>query len=314
MGALLWKSALRILISACAHYSDASKVKPSRRLPPTSEYSTRGKSDGEKETTLERLRRLRSEVEDLEDDVKREALLKQAEDDEILEGSGAGSSKGKGKKREVSAVVFLQQLQMLRGDLGNLEVGVHQATATRSAVESLESGSEDASIAPVPPKASSSLLSKLGFGSSAASSRTAEAQSPIQGSNVGAPTSQALVMDSQLEKRLAEIERVVGANEADINEVSIACSLSQRVHTYTSPHRAVFSRSNTTASNTDPSRPSPHLTHTTTSPRLYLSTRQSPSFRPRAPARNPTETWRQPTIERCSQWRFNGRRSWYRRG
>ncbi|KAI5481838.1 Dynamitin subunit 2 [Pseudohyphozyma bogoriensis] len=180
----------------------------SRRLPSTSTYSLQPRTRGvtgeddvpEKETTLERLRRLRSEVEELEQDVLREKLEDVAVED-------PSSSTAKGKKKEVSPAVILQQLQMLRGDLSGVEV---QVTGKSVLEGEGEKEGDDAKGLAQKAKASSSLLSKLGLGSIAPSPpsqdiTTATKQKREEGSG-------------DLEKRVASVEKALGANEADVDE------------------------------------------------------------------------------------------------
>ncbi|KAK4701486.1 nuclear migration protein JNM1, partial [Phenoliferia sp. Uapishka_3] len=194
--------------SAAAGLTDASNRKyTSRRLPSTNSYSTASRTglDGsEKETTLERLRRLRSEIEELEQDVQREKAEETASPD------FDAHADPKGKKRAVTPGVILQQLQLLRGDLGGVEAKV---------TGDLEGeGEKDPGVAPPTglaqkAKASSSLLSKLGFASgpqpvedqkSAPLPKVSSANPPLE--------------SGHLEKRISEMERVLGASEADVDE------------------------------------------------------------------------------------------------
>lgn len=196
----------------------AGARRPSRRLPSTSTYSVypnrphEGASTEEKETTLERLRRLRSEVDELEEDVRREKAQKEEEE---LAGSGSASADGKGKKK-VSSTVILQQLHLLRGDLGGLEGKVEGAVLEGEG----EKEDDKATALAQKAKASSSLLSKLGLALGSTPAPVAAATSATS-----AGGSQAKESDGQLEKRLAEIERVVGASDADVDEVRTRCSL-----------------------------------------------------------------------------------------
>ena len=192
----------------------ASTRSVSRRLPSTNTYliypgRLHEASTEETETTLERLRRLRSEVEELEEDVRREKAQKDAQ-----ESAGGGNAEGKGRKNEVSPSVILQQLHLLRGDLGGLEGKLE------GGVLEGEGEKEDDKTTALAQKAkvSSLLLSKLGLGST-----TAPVDVKPSGRSVGGP--QAKESDGQLEKRLAEIERVVGASDADVDEV---CSCLRR--------------------------------------------------------------------------------------
>ena len=168
-----------------------------RRLPSTSTYSYNAPNSTDPsstpETTLERLRRLRSEVQELEDDIKREKALAPPESDE-KEGE---EDKGKGKKREVSATVVLQQLRLLRNDLGALPEGI-----------------EVEGNGPV------SLEQKL-KSSEAFLAREKQAQDSVGVEGDGKLEVIAVGKEDEgvLETRLSQIEKMVGARESDVNGV-----------------------------------------------------------------------------------------------
>lgn len=266
------------------HIDDVpSKRYTSRRLPSTSTYSVASRypapgADGveEKETTLERLRRLRSEVEELEQDVRREKL---EEDDRVVE----PLSDGKGKKKEVSPAVILQQLQLLRGDLGGVE------TIVDGAVLEAEGEKEDRPVRPEglaqKAKESSSLLSKLGLARATVTPEE-DGKPPVLSKKDGS------VSQGQLEKRVADMERFLGASDADVDEVSLrSLKFYLRMLTHDILDNPVSSSSPTYPSNPHPPRPPPHPPHPTATPRLHLAPRQSPRLGPRAPPRIPPQAW-----------------------
>lgn len=197
-----------------------------RRLPSTEEYTLADEKD--KESPLERLRRLRSEVAELEDEVRRTpAPLPPATDSTTGVGEDGESSKGKGKKREVSPAVILQQLQLLRGDLKGIEPrleagenGVLKGEGERKGTDS-ETGQFEGQA-----KASAALLERLRVG------RTQEGDVEVIGSGDNREEGSSAPKGNQgeLESRLAELEKLIGANQADLDEVS---SPSSRLRTRT---------------------------------------------------------------------------------
>ncbi|KAM0750428.1 hypothetical protein T439DRAFT_381115 [Meredithblackwellia eburnea MCA 4105] len=220
--------------SALRGESNFPKRPYSRRLPPTSSYSAAGASsagivDGlDKETSLERLRRLRSEIEELEQEVRKE----QAEENERTgRGDGgaeglSGTTDGKGKRKEVSPAVILQQLHLLRGDLSELKVKIGED------VLEAEGESEGASALAQKVKSAGSLLSKLGLFSAPADgdagrsppvSPTKLPPSPTKAVPLS-PTKKkqgiSTVSQGELEKRVAEMEKALGASEADVDEAN----------------------------------------------------------------------------------------------
>ncbi|GAA5889303.1 hypothetical protein JCM16303_000172 [Sporobolomyces ruberrimus] len=185
-----------------AEYSKRTR----RRLPSTEEYVL--EDEREKESPVERLRRLRSEVAELEDEVRRNPTTMTTEETERGD-SEEGKEKGKGKKREVSPAVILQQLQMLRGDLQGLEPGLENGVLEGTGENEGETRGEFESKA----RTSRGLLDKLG---------TSQAED-------NAPSSSTTTMsdgkvypkgEGELESRLSELEKIIGANEADIDETS----------------------------------------------------------------------------------------------
>ena len=120
------------------------------------------------------------------------------------------STEAKGKRKEVTPAVILQQLQLLRGDLGGVESSVGGV---------LEGEGEKEAGVPPPTgivekvKASSSLLSRLGLTSAPPDAAV---------SSKGAASGKTGPGEGQLEKRVAEMERVLGASEADVDEVGVS--------------------------------------------------------------------------------------------
>ena len=188
-----------------------------RRLPSTEEYVL--EDEREKESPLERLRRLRSEVAELEDEVRRNptpppTITKSEETEETSQ------EKGKGKKREVSPADSIQQLQMLRGDLRGLEPTLETGVLEGTGEKEDEGTGEFESKA----KASLGLLNRLGKG--------LDENSEVNGTNratVSDEEAKPSAGEGELERRLAELEKLIGANEADIDEVS-SFPLSQTEH------------------------------------------------------------------------------------
>lgn len=192
-----------------------------RRLPSTNYYSlsyrhshltrpnsTSAEEAEAKETNLERLRRLRFEVEELEDDVRRDEATVG-----IVDASGMTDEekKGKGKGRQISPAIILQQLQLLRGDLSHLKLSEEVddgLTAT---------GERNGSVLKQQAQASSTLLSSLQTGPSASSSASTSALHQ-KGAQIASKES-GTVETGDLEARLSQMEKVIGASVADVDEV-----------------------------------------------------------------------------------------------
>ncbi|GAA6008251.1 hypothetical protein JCM11491_001944 [Sporobolomyces phaffii] len=177
-----------------------------RRLPPTDEYVL--EDEREKESPLERLRRLRSEVAELEDEVRRSPAPPPSDS---TTGSEDAPEKGKGKKREISAAVILQQLQMLRGDLQGLEPRLETGVLEGTGENETAGQGEFASKA----KATLGLLGKLG------QRQASEDIAAIEGVDSKDPTSTSHKYpgdQGELESRLSELEKLIGATEADIDD------------------------------------------------------------------------------------------------
>jgi len=183
--------------------------RPRRRLPSTEEYVL--EDEREKESPLERLRRLRSEVAELEDEVRRNTSPPSPVPTTTEGTEETETEKSKGKKREVSPAVILQQLQMLRGDLKGLEPkledGVLEGTGEKDSEE--ETGEFESKA-----KASLGLLNKLGQDGTSGSNGIVV--KPTTSDSAGPGTGQ-----GELENRLSQLEKLIGANEADIDEVRL---------------------------------------------------------------------------------------------
>lgn len=127
--------------------------------------------------------------------------------DGTTEGTTGQAAKGKGKV-EITPKVLLQQLQLLRGDLGALKIdGAESDRLEGQGVKEAQSGDAlgqsgiDGSKSPIPPpKPAASIPST---------------PNPATKGLPAAPASEA-----DLEKRLSELERILGASEADLDEVS----------------------------------------------------------------------------------------------
>ncbi|SCZ88395.1 BZ3500_MvSof-1268-A1-R1_Chr2-1g04382 [Microbotryum saponariae] len=208
----------------------SSSSSSSRRLPTTSTYALGAspslkEGNHEPETTLERLRRLRFEITELEEDVRKEQAA-QDEQKPPFEATGdqgqePGESpptdlKGKRKKvqREVSPAVLLQQLQMLRGDLGALQVNEEEigTNVLHGEGQKVEPGSALSEKV----QTSSSLLAKLGAATNGKPPLASTSQSGL--TTVGRVDDQGSTNRGDLERRVAEIEKLVGASEADVDE------------------------------------------------------------------------------------------------
>jgi nuclear migration protein JNM1 len=186
----------------------------SRRLPSTSTYTLHPPGASTSESNLDRLRRLRSEIEELEENVRREQeeTLTTTDVGDVAAGEPGDV---KGKKKEVSPAVILRQLQMLRGDLGATEKKIPGASTLEGEGENDGVGAESRLAEQA--KASSSLLSKLGLGSSRTASIPEKALNPGPATSTKMDTS----TGGRLEKRVADVEKALGASEAEVDEVCL---------------------------------------------------------------------------------------------
>ncbi|GAA5885911.1 hypothetical protein JCM6882_004199 [Rhodosporidiobolus microsporus] len=196
---------------------DNGARRPTRRpLPSAAVYSTgEAVDEREKETPLERLRRLRLEVTELEEEVRRNEAERAAAPAAEEAPAGEGEPAKKGKKREVSPAVILQQLQLLRGDLSGLEPSVEGVLEADGEKEPVAGEGEDGQLVQKA-KASSGLLAKLGLASQASPSPAPGAASAAGDAKPVPSTGEA--KEGELEKRLAELEKIVGASEAEVDE------------------------------------------------------------------------------------------------
>lgn len=226
-----------------------SQYPPGPILPDTDEYSIlpRGYSipgpsrlDGEDnaahETPLMRLRRLRYEMEELEAQIEQEKEKSEAlderrgqegnedgqqgdaekEGDESLtgvNGTSKAKGKGKGKKRvEPSPAQLLVQLQSLRGDLTRLSTnadGLNDLANDPSLKEALKRQDRDARA----------RLDKLKHFSGASVEGVDDGpQAATTKPRVG---SEGERTPGRLDERLSALEKFLGANEADVDEVRV---------------------------------------------------------------------------------------------
>lgn len=171
----------------------------------------------EKETPLERLRRLRLELTELEEEVRRtDAQAPEQNAPSSTEGV-SGEAKTK-QKREVSPAVILQQLQLLRGDLQGLSP---QVEGILEADGELASGSEGAEReGPLSQKAKSTagLLARLGAPD--ASTGAQASMERVEGPPASSGEKGHFASSSgDVEKRVSALETLLGATEADVDEV-----------------------------------------------------------------------------------------------
>ncbi|KAM0791538.1 hypothetical protein ACM66B_005987 [Microbotryomycetes sp. NB124-2] len=190
---------------------DPAAHRMTRRLPSSSEYvlqprSAQAGTEPGSETPLERLRRLRTEIAELEEDVQREK--QQKEEADALEAVDAKEKPAKARKKgEVTPAVLLQQLQLLKGDI--------------QAIEQVQESSKLASTPATP-----AVPAKPRSASMSSSVRGGSLKSPSVSDNKVLPTVPSRSNDlagrgaASLEERLAQIERLLGTQEADVDEVS----------------------------------------------------------------------------------------------
>ena len=231
---------------------DASSRPPLRRPLPSATVYTAGEDPDErdKETPLERLRRLRLEVTELEEEVRRTELDPQAAaarhvsletaDDE---GKDSTASKTKQKKREVSPAVLLQQVQLLRNDLQGISPkveGVLEADGELAFSPDAAATSGGGRLAQKA-SATSHLLKKLESAAEEDMPGTA-ADQPLDVGGAGAARLEVSPADKNdgvdLEKRVSAMEAILGANEADVDEVRLLWSRVHSVHVILTPYPA----------------------------------------------------------------------------
>lgn len=200
-----------------------SRATASRRLPATDVHTIRASShrhranlpaslasDGDKETNLERLRRLRLEIQELEEDVENERDTTQTVSAQMPTGGDVSiGEKWKGKGRQVSPAIILQQLQLLRGDLAQVRVNEAEHTSSGSGEKSDSLGKLLERQAQV----SSSLLSTLSTNNGGL--KPIETNTTASSSN----TSTRQMTDGELESRITELEKIIGSSQANVDEV-----------------------------------------------------------------------------------------------
>ncbi|GAA5896187.1 hypothetical protein JCM8208_007553 [Rhodotorula glutinis] len=226
---------------------DAAARRPSRRvLPPAREYVAHAPSSptGD-ETPLERLRRLRREVAELEEDVERErdegragagsgegaagaGVGAGAEGSRVAD-AGAGAAAGAGtaehkdgpaKKdpRAISPAVLLQQLHLLRGDLAGVAGVLEAPQATSTSGEGAQGGAGGLSARA---SESAGLLARLGAPQETRAAPAGEERGAVVGEGDKAATGgRGDVGEGALERRVAELELALGASGADVSESS----------------------------------------------------------------------------------------------
>lgn len=176
-------------------------------------------------------------------------------------GKDSTAIKTKQKKRQVSPAVLLQQVQLLRNDLQGISPkveGVLEADGELlAAAASPTGGGRLAQKA----SATSHLLKKLESAAEDDMPGTA-ADQPLDVGRTGGAAKAASPgddkSDADLEKRVSAMEAILGANEADVDEVSLSCS------DVTTPANAIF----------DPRARRPHSQiHAVPTPLLQTTTR-----------------------------------------
>lgn len=188
-----------------------------------------GDSSYEPETPTERLRRLRFETEELEAQLEQERVAKKAADGHESDGDegeeaeyeendipiqdDADKTRPQRRRRkkarvnengELTSAVLLAQLKRLRGDLGNMNV----------ASEDIAGETEGAKSALTEAK-TRDLLQKLG-------TIRKDGTSPEIPQSLPAPRADGIEeSSSRVDERLQVLEKYVGANEAEVDEVRL---------------------------------------------------------------------------------------------
>ncbi|KAK4047974.1 hypothetical protein OIO90_006012 [Microbotryomycetes sp. JL221] len=202
--------------TASSNVRDAAAHRMTRRIPSATEYVLQPRARAGDETTstgetpLERLRRLRTEIAELEEDVQREQAQKEEDQRDQAEAaqnaSGSGDQKLKRMPGEVTPAVILQQLQLLKGDIRSIE-------SSNASVHKSEPNAANSGDPALPDKPrSSSISSAQGLKSPSTSDVKALPSVP--------PVPRTTLGDNQLEQRLAAIEKLLGTQEADVDDVS----------------------------------------------------------------------------------------------
>lgn len=177
----------------------------------------------EKETPLERLRRLRLELTELEEEVRRtDAQAPEQNASSSTEGvSGGAQTAGEAKtkqKREVSPAVILQQLQLLRGDLQGLSPQVEGVLEGDGELASGAEGAEPEGPLSQKAKSTAGLLARLGAPD--ASTGAQASMERVEGPPASSGEKGHFASSSgDVEKRVSALETLLGATEADVDEV-----------------------------------------------------------------------------------------------
>ncbi|BGP55653.1 hypothetical protein JCM8202_002117 [Rhodotorula sphaerocarpa] len=203
----------------------SSSRPPNRRPLPSATVYTAGEDpdEREKETPLERLRRLRLELTELEEEVRRtDAQAPEQNVSSSTEGvSGGAQSAGEAKtkqKREVSPAVILQQLQLLRGDLQGLSPQVEGVLEADGELAYGAEGAEPEGPLSQKAKSTAGLLARLGAPD--ASTGAQASMERVEGPPASSGEKGHFASSSgDVEKRVSALETFLGATEADVDEV-----------------------------------------------------------------------------------------------
>lgn len=162
-------------------------------------YELEGSSSRATETPIARLRRLKMEAHELEEQLASETASSQQQDGGVEEGNG-------GKKSQPSTQDVLSHLRLLRGDLDQLQLregagaaDSNRASDARALIAALERGTQENSEA--------DLTAAAATGESAAQSRSLA-------------TAGAAPHLSGIDERLAALETIIGASQSVLEEVS----------------------------------------------------------------------------------------------
>lgn len=171
--------------------------------------------DRERETPVARLRRLRFEASQLEEELEAHAASALDATSSSADAGAPSEKLPRSRDDEVPPLELLSQLRALRADLSRLDA---QAPDSSAAATGKAAWERDARV----------LISRLGLAASGAegAARTTTSKEQVEtegnqsGASSGARTSDAVV---NLDGRLAELEGFVGVKEMMLDEVSIRC-------------------------------------------------------------------------------------------
>lgn len=144
------------------------------------------------------------------------------------EGKDSTAIKTKQKKRQVSPAVLLQQVQLLRNDLQGISPkveGVLEADGELASSPDADAAATSGGRLTQKASATSDLLRKLDSVTAEDMPGTA-ADQPLDVGRAGAgkpEVSPGDKNDADLEKRVSAMEAILGANEADVDEVRLSC-------------------------------------------------------------------------------------------